>query len=98
MWEARRWGTFPEDRLVALVEGIRAAGHDVQKIVNGKPIVSTLSDADLELAAQASRPGHPPQVPDSPARGRSKRGSINKKQIDKKPRGRPRKKSKEAEK
>ena len=94
MWEARRWGTFPEDRLVVLIEGIRAAGHDVQKIVNGKPIVSTLSDADLELAAQASRPGHPPQVPGLPARGRSKRGSINKASLTKKPRGRPRKTSK----
>lgn len=56
-WEPRRWATYPSERLEALVRGIEAAGHEVQKIVNGKPIVPTLNDADLELAACAARPG-----------------------------------------
>lgn len=58
-WEPRRWATYPSERLEVLVRGIEAAGHVVQKISNGKPIVSTLNDADLELAACAARPGGP---------------------------------------
>lgn len=91
MWEVTRWATYPDDRREALIEGIRASGHRVEKIVNGKPICQTLSDVQLEGAAMEARPGQPPQLP-RPARGRSKGESIKEPQLNKKAsRGRPRK-------
>lgn len=77
-WETGRWASYPGDRREALLKGITSAGHDVQKIVNGKPIVATLTDAELELAAKQARPGRPPKL----SGGRSKRAP--KKQIIKK--------------
>lgn len=62
-WEPRRWATYPRERLMELVKGIEAAGHEVKKLSAGKPIVDTLSDEELELAACAARPGRVPEVP-----------------------------------
>lgn len=89
-WEAHRWGTFPDERLAVLVERLKAAGHPVSRIVNGKPQVD-LPDSELEAMAMSSRPG---MKVEGPARARPKGETVAKKTTTKPRKGRARKSTK----